>query len=74
MIEWKETRVVPVEGTAHVMEGYDNPCENCERWGDECECCDVVVPLVSEMKVVEVTMRQDTLCGIYIGHPYEVGK
>lgn len=72
MIEWKETRVVPVGGTTRVMEGYDNPCETCEKWGEACETCDVVVPLVSEMKVVEVTMRQNTLCGIPVGYPYEV--
>ena len=28
--------------------------------------------LGSEMKVVEVTMIQDTLCGIPVGNPYEV--
>lgn len=56
------------------MEGYENTCETCENWGEACESCDVCVPLVSEMKVVEVTMRQDTLCGIPIGNPYEVRK
>lgn len=72
MKEWKETRLVPKEGTTHVMEGYENICETCENWGEACECCDIVVPLVSEFERKEVTMRMNTLCGVPIGNPYEV--
>jgi len=52
--------------SVHVMEGYENVCEACEE-------CDVSVPLVTdEWEVKEVTMRQMTLCGIPVGHAYEV--
>ena len=33
MITWKEQRLVPIIETAHILEGYDNPCETCEDWG-----------------------------------------
>lgn len=73
MIEWKEKRLVPKDGATHVKEGYDNPCETCEQWGEACESCDVSVPLVvDEYEEIEITMRQMTLCGIPVGYPYEV--
>ena len=71
MIEWKESRLVPIIETVHVLEGYDNPCETCEDWGEKCECCDVCVPLTCDFEVKEVTMRQITMCGVPIGTPYE---
>lgn len=75
MLEWKERRLVPKMDSVHVMEGYENVCETCEKWGEACEECDVSVPLVTdEWEVKEVTMRQMTLCGIPVGHAYEVEK
>ena len=74
MIEWKESRLVPKEGTTRVMDGYDNPCEDCEKWGEACENCDVCVPLTCELERKEVIMRQITLCGIPVVYPYEVTR
>lgn len=71
MIEWREYRVVPKKGTTHIMKGYEDPCINCMLEID-CEECDISVPIVCELETKEVIMRQDTLCGIPIGHPYRV--
>lgn len=74
MIEWKEKRLVPKEGATHIKEGYEDPCEECMCEID-CEECDVSVPIVcDEYEVKEVTVRQMTLCGIPVGHPYEVDE
>lgn len=71
-MEWKEYRLLPKEGATHIKEGYENPCENCMKEID-CECCDISVPLVvDEWERKEVTMRQNTLCGIPVGYPHEV--
>lgn len=74
MFEWKERRLLPKEGSEHIPVEYRNVCENC-MLDIDCECCDISIPLVmTEWEVKEVTMRQNTLCGIPVGHPYEVGK
>ena len=72
MITWKEHRVAPIIDTVHILDGYDNPCESCEKWGERCEFCDVSVPLTSDYEIKEVTMAQMTMYGIPIGTPYEV--
>lgn len=72
MITWKEQRLVPIIETTRVVEGYDNPCETCENWGDKCESCNVSVPITCDFEIKEVTMCQMTMCGIPIGTPYEV--
>jgi hypothetical protein len=72
MITWKEQRLVPIIDTTHVVEGYDNPCETCENWGDKCESCNVSVPITCDFEIKEVTMCQMTMCGIPIGTPYEL--
>lgn len=74
MITWKEKRLVPKIETVHIADGYDNPCESCEEWGEKCEFCNVFVPLTSDYEVKEVTMAQMTICGIPVGTPYEVSK
>ena len=72
MITWKEQRLVPIIETTRVVEGYDNPCETCENWGDKCESCNVSVPITCNFEIKEVTMCQMTMCGIPIGTPYEL--
>jgi hypothetical protein len=72
MITWKEQRLVPIIDTTRVVEGYDNPCETCENWGDKCESCGIFVPIRCDFEIKEVTMCQMTMCGIPIGTPYEV--
>ena len=72
MITWKEGRVVPIVDTVHIVDGYDNPCEACEDWGEKCEFCNAFVPLTSDYEIKEVTMAQMTICGIPVGTPYEV--
>lgn len=72
MITWKEQRLVPIIDTTRVVEGYDNPCETCENWGDKCESCNVSVPITCDFEIKEVTMCQMTMCGIPIGTPYEL--
>ena len=72
MITWKEQRLVPIINTTRVVEGYDNPCETCENWGDKCESCNVSVPITCDFEIKEVTMCQMTMCGIPIGTPYEL--
>ena len=72
MITWKERRLVPIIDTTHVVEGYDNPCETCENWGDKCESCNVSVPITCDFEIKEATMCQMTMCGIPIGTPYEL--
>ena len=53
-MEWKEYYKVPKVESTHVQEGYENTCENCPDWGEACETCDVVVPLVTdEFKIIE---------------------
>lgn len=74
MIKWKEKRVIPKIETVHIVDGYDNPCESCEEWGEKCEFCDVSVPLTSDYEIKEVTMVQMIMYGIPIGSPYEVNK
>lgn len=74
MITWKEKRIVPKIETIRILNGYDNPCESCEEWGEKCEFCDVSVPLAADYEIKEVTMAQMTMYGIPIGHPYEVNK
>lgn len=69
MIEWKERIMVPIPGTDKIVDGYDNPCEECEDWGEPCEFCDVCVPITCEFEPKEITVRQLTLCGIPVGHP-----
>ena len=72
MITWKEQRLVPIMETAHILDGYDNPCETCEHWGYKCESCGVSVPITCDFEVKEVTMRQMLICGIPTGRPWEV--
>lgn len=72
MIVWKEQRLAPIIETTHVLEGYDNPCEACEDWGEKCESCNVCVPITCDFDFVEVTMGQVVCCGIPIGYPFEV--
>ena len=74
MITWKEKRVVPKIETVHILDGYDNPCESCEDWGEKCEFCTVSIPITSEYIIKEATMAQMTMCGIPIGSPYEVSE
>ena len=74
MLEYKETRKVPDMKSVHVMDGCENPCEECKDWGNKCEDCDVSVPLVADKwKEKEITYRQMTICGIPAGEPYRVG-
>lgn len=71
-MEWKEYRLKPKENITHIKEDYENICENCELEID-CEECNVSIPLVvDEFEREEVIIRQNTLCGIPIGYPYEV--
>lgn len=72
MITWKEYRLVPIIDTAHVVDGFDNPCDTCENWGDACESCDAFVPITSDYEFKEVTMGQMLICGVPVGSPYEV--
>lgn len=72
MITWKERRLVPIIETVHIVDGYDNPCETCEDWGEKCEFCDVCVPITSDFEFKEVTMGQMLICGVPVGEPYEV--
>ena len=74
MITWKEYIFAPIMETAHVVEGYENVCENCENWGEACETCDAFVPITSDYEFKEVTMGQMLICGIPVGNPYEVQK
>ena len=69
MRTWKERVLVPKMDSVHVKDGYDNPCETCEEWGESCEFCDAFVPLVSEYEYKEITMEQLTICGIPVGSP-----
>lgn len=72
MVTWKEYRLVPIEDTVHIIDGYANPCEICEDWGDKCETCDAFVPITSDFEFKEVTMGQMLICGVPVGDPYEV--
>ena len=72
MICWKETRVVPDMNTAHVIEGSEDICSDCEEWGEKCETCNVGVPITCDLHFEQVTMAQMTICGIPVGNPYEV--
>lgn len=72
MITWKEQRFVPIVETSRIIEGYDNPCETCEYWGEKCETCDAFVPITSDYEFKEVTMGQMLICGVPVGSPYEV--
>lgn len=73
MNTWKERYEIPKMDTVHVAEGYDNPCEECEEWGETCEVCRVSVPLVAdEYEVFEIEMGVMNLCGIPVGHPYQI--
>ena len=74
MIKWKEKRIVPNIETVHILDGYDNPCESCEEWGEKCEFCDVSVPITFDYDIKEVTMIQMTMMGIPVGTPYEVNE
>ena len=74
MITWKEQRLVPIIDTTRVVEGYDNPCETCENWGEKCEICDVFVPITSDYEFKEITMGQMLICGVPVGDPYEVNE
>jgi len=66
----KEKILVPNMDTVHVKDGYDNPCDTCEEWGEACESCDVSVPLVAdEYEEKTVTIKQLALCGIPFGDP-----
>ena len=47
MITWKEYYLAPNLDHTHVAEGYENVCEDCEMWGEQCEVCDAFVPLVT---------------------------
>ena len=71
MIAWKEYRLIPIIESTHVVDGYDNPCETCENWGEACESCDVCVPITCDFEVKEVIMRQFLMCGIPVGIPWE---
>lgn len=72
MITWREKRLFPIVETTHVLEGYDNPCETCESWGEKCEFCNVLVPITCDFESKEVTMGQMLVCGIPVGDPYVV--
>ena len=72
MITWKEYRMTPIENTVHIIDGYDNPCETCENWGEKCESCNVCVPITSDYEFKEVTMGQMLICGVPVGEPYEM--
>jgi hypothetical protein len=73
MITWKEKYLVPNIETTHVVDGYEDICGNCEKWGEACESCDISVPITTDEFIVEEkTMTILTCCGIPIGHPYEV--
>ena len=75
MIRWKEYYLVPDLDHTHVAEGYENVCEDCEMWGEQCEVCDAFVPLITDKyNVEEVEYGQIVLCGIPIGHAYEVSR
>lgn len=74
MITWKEYRMIPIENTVHIIDGYANPCEICENWGDACETCDAFVPLTCDFEVKEVTMGQMLICGVPVGDPYEIDE
>ena len=72
MITWKEYRMTPIENTVHIIDGYANPCETCENWGDACETCDAFVPIISDYEFKEVTMGQMLIYGVPVGEPFEV--
>lgn len=75
MVEYKETKLIPDMKSVHVMEGCENPCDVCEKWGPKCETCNVSVPLVADrQKIKEVTYRQMTICGATTGEPYVAGR
>lgn len=75
MLEYEEVHMVPDMKSVHVMNGQDNPCEECEDWGPKCEKCDVSVPLVADRwEKKETTYRQMTICGIPVGEPYVVER
>lgn len=69
---WKEKVLVPKMDTVHIKDRYDNPCKACEEWGEQCEFCNVSVPLVSEYEYEEITMKQMVICGIPVGCAYMV--
>lgn len=73
MIRWKEKYLVPNVDKTHIADGYENTCESCERWGEDCESCDVSIPIVvDEFLVEEKDMTILTCCGIPVGKPYEI--
>ncbi len=72
MIIWDEIRYVPDINTAHVLDGHINTCDSCEKWGEECESCNVSVPVTCDIHQRKVTMAQMTICGVPVGLPYEL--
>ncbi len=80
MKTWKEVRMVPDIGSAHVLDGHVDLCSSCtkldnindEDADDICEHCDVSVPITCDIHPQVVTMTTMTICGIPVGEPYQV--
>ena len=72
MLIWTELKCVPDIETAHVTEGYEDICFDCEEWGDKCETCDTSVPITCDLHFKKVKMAQMTICGIPVDTPYEI--
>ncbi len=73
MITWKERYLVPNVDKTHIVDGHEDVCGSCKKWGEACENCDVSIPIITDEFVVEEkVMSIMTCCGIPVGHPYEV--
>lgn len=72
MLVWTKLKCVPDIETAHVIEGYEDICSDCEEWGEKCETCDASVPITCDLHFEEAKMSQMTICGIPVGMPYEI--
>lgn len=72
MLVWDELKCVPDIETAHVLEGYEDVCSDCEDWGEKCETCDASVPITCDLHFKKVKMAQMTICGIPVDTPYEI--
>lgn len=72
MLVWTKLKCVPDIETAHVIEGYEDICSDCDEWGEKCETCNVSIPIACDLHFEEVKMAQMTICGIPVDMPYEI--
>lgn len=71
----KRAHIIPDPKTIHVADGFENPCEECENWGEECEICNASVPLVADKHVMELEEKhQVVMCGIPVGRLYKIRR